>query len=112
LLPIFGVLVALVAAADRLTAHRACYLASNAVSTITASTVTVAMRKQAGGLGKAQHSRAPLLTAHAQLAVRHDHSCHAVDLGPAAGHFKRREDHVDEHVISQALPKSGNVVSP
>ena len=66
--------VALVAAADRLTADRACYLASNAVSTITASliasAVTVAMRTQAGGLGKAQHSRAPLLIAHAQLTVR------------------------------------------
>ena len=54
--------------------HRACYLGANAISTITASPlaspVTVAMQTQAGGLGKAQHSRALLLTAHAHLAVR------------------------------------------
>jgi hypothetical protein len=54
--------------------HRACYFGANAASTVTApiiaSPVTVAMQAQAGELGKAQRSRAPLLTAHADLAIR------------------------------------------
>jgi hypothetical protein len=54
--------------------QRAFCLGANAVSTIRASPiasfVTVAIQTQAGGLGKAQRSRALLLTAHAHLVVR------------------------------------------